>query len=102
MSAGGRDSVGAGSPQSPAGGFDFDDARMELIMGRLLQTGVLLAASVVLVGLRRFDERSYPHDAHVATAIVMSVPKISCSRPAAPFPSSSSIMILQYRRTARS
>ena len=50
MSAGGRDSVGAGGPQSPAGGFDFDDARMELIMGRLLQTGVLLAASVVLVG----------------------------------------------------
>jgi uncharacterized membrane protein len=28
----------------------FDDARMEYIMGRLLQVGVLLAASVVLVG----------------------------------------------------
>jgi uncharacterized membrane protein len=28
----------------------FDDARMEVIMGRLLQVGVLLAASVVLVG----------------------------------------------------
>jgi uncharacterized membrane protein len=28
----------------------FDDARMEIIMGRLLQVGVLLAASVVLVG----------------------------------------------------
>jgi uncharacterized membrane protein len=28
----------------------FDDAQMEIIMGRLLQVGVLLAASVVLVG----------------------------------------------------
>jgi uncharacterized membrane protein len=28
----------------------FDDARMEVIMGRLLQVGVLLSASVVLVG----------------------------------------------------
>jgi uncharacterized membrane protein len=28
----------------------FDDARMEVIMGRLLQVGVLLAATVVLVG----------------------------------------------------
>lgn len=28
----------------------FDDARMEVIMGRLLQVGVLLAAGVVLVG----------------------------------------------------
>jgi uncharacterized membrane protein len=28
----------------------FDDARMEAIMGRLLQVGVLLAATVVLVG----------------------------------------------------
>ena len=28
----------------------FDDARMELVMGRLLQGGVLLAAAVVLVG----------------------------------------------------
>jgi uncharacterized membrane protein len=28
----------------------MDDARMEVIMGRLLQAGVLLAASVVLVG----------------------------------------------------
>jgi uncharacterized membrane protein len=28
----------------------MDDARMEIVMGRLLQVGVLLAASVVLVG----------------------------------------------------
>ncbi len=28
----------------------FDDAQMEIIIGRLLQVGVLLAASVVLVG----------------------------------------------------
>jgi uncharacterized membrane protein len=28
----------------------FDDARMELIMGRLLQVGVLLAATVMLAG----------------------------------------------------
>jgi len=28
----------------------FDDARMEVIMGRLLQVGVLLAATVVLAG----------------------------------------------------
>ena len=34
-------------PPPPAG---FNDARMEIIMGRLLQVGVLLAASVVLVG----------------------------------------------------
>ena len=31
-------------------GERFDDARMEVIMGRLLQVGVLLAASVVLAG----------------------------------------------------
>jgi uncharacterized membrane protein len=29
---------------------DFDDARMEAIMGRLLQLGVLLSASAVLTG----------------------------------------------------
>ena len=29
---------------------DFDDARMEQVMGRLLQFGVLLAASVVMAG----------------------------------------------------
>jgi uncharacterized membrane protein len=31
-------------------GGTFDDARMEAIMGRLLQVGVLLSASVVLAG----------------------------------------------------
>jgi uncharacterized membrane protein len=31
-------------------GVSMDDARMEVIMGRLLQIGVLLAASVVLAG----------------------------------------------------
>jgi uncharacterized membrane protein len=36
------------SQQSAASGLD--DTRMELIMGRLLQTGVLLAAAVVLLG----------------------------------------------------
>jgi uncharacterized membrane protein len=30
--------------------FDFDDRRMETIMGRLLQIGVLLASAVVLIG----------------------------------------------------
>jgi uncharacterized membrane protein len=30
--------------------FKFDDRRMETIMGRLLQVGVLLASAVVLVG----------------------------------------------------
>jgi uncharacterized membrane protein len=35
-----------------AGGFD--DARMELVMGRLLQAGVLLAAAVVLLGGARY------------------------------------------------
>lgn len=34
----------------PASGSDFDDARMEQVMGRLLQSGVLLAAGVVLAG----------------------------------------------------
>jgi uncharacterized membrane protein len=33
-----------------APGDAMDDARMEIIMGRLLQVGVLLAAGVVLVG----------------------------------------------------
>jgi uncharacterized membrane protein len=37
-----------GGGASPAG--EFDDARMEVIMGRLLQVGVLLAAAVVLGG----------------------------------------------------
>jgi len=32
------------------GANNFNDARMEAIMGRLLQVGVLLAASVVLAG----------------------------------------------------
>lgn len=31
-------------------GGNFDDARMEAVMGRLLQMGVLLAASVILIG----------------------------------------------------
>lgn len=35
---------------SPARSSVFDDARMDIIMGRLLQVGVLLAAGVVLVG----------------------------------------------------
>src|ERR1017187_3961924 len=42
---------------------NFDDRRMEIIMGRLLQVGVLLAATVVLAGgilylLPRAHERS--------------------------------------------
>jgi uncharacterized membrane protein len=42
---------------------NFDDRRMEIIMGRLLQVGVLLAATVVLAGgilylLTRAHERS--------------------------------------------
>lgn len=32
----------------------MDDARMEIVMGRLLQVGVLLAASVVLAGGVRY------------------------------------------------
>jgi uncharacterized membrane protein len=44
---------------SPAKRFDFDDRRMETMMGRLLQSGVLLASTVVLVGgvlyLRKHD-----------------------------------------------
>ena len=31
-------------------GLKFDDQRMETMMGRLLQTGVLLASAVVLIG----------------------------------------------------
>jgi uncharacterized membrane protein len=38
------------TPATPAKRFDFDDRRMETIMGRLLQAGVLLASTVVLVG----------------------------------------------------
>jgi uncharacterized membrane protein len=34
----------------PAAEYVLDDARMETIMGRLLQVGVLLAATVVLAG----------------------------------------------------
>jgi uncharacterized membrane protein len=44
---------------TPAKRFDFDDRRMETMMGRLLQCGVLLASTVVLVGgvlyLRKHD-----------------------------------------------
>jgi uncharacterized membrane protein len=35
---------------SPVSERELDDARMEIIMGRLLQVGVLLAATVVLLG----------------------------------------------------
>lgn len=44
----GDDPVSERESQPMAHGFD--DAQMEIIMGRLLQVGVLLAASVVLVG----------------------------------------------------
>jgi uncharacterized membrane protein len=40
--------VSEGATRPHKGGFD--DAQMEMIMGRLLQVGVLLAATVVLVG----------------------------------------------------
>jgi uncharacterized membrane protein len=43
-----REPAAGKGPQAPA--IPFDDARMEVIMGRLLQVGVLLAASVMLVG----------------------------------------------------
>ncbi len=36
--------------EKTSGSASFDDAKMELIMGRLLQAGVLLAALVVLAG----------------------------------------------------
>jgi uncharacterized membrane protein len=39
-----------GRDDSPSPEGAFDDAKMEIIMGRLLQTGVLIAATVVLVG----------------------------------------------------
>ena len=35
---------------TPQPGAHFDDRRMETIMGRLLQAGVLLASAVVLIG----------------------------------------------------
>jgi uncharacterized membrane protein len=38
------------SDEKPSHDTEFDDARMELIMGRLLQAGVLLAAGVVFAG----------------------------------------------------
>lgn len=37
-------------PRGDSQGGAFDDARMEIVMGRLLQAGVLLAATVVLAG----------------------------------------------------
>lgn len=43
--------------------FEFDDQRMETIMGRLLQVGVLLASVVVLAG-----GAFYVH-AHLGTAV---------------------------------
>jgi len=43
-------SEGGALPRSDSDGADFDDARMEIVMGRLLQAGVLLAATVVLAG----------------------------------------------------
>jgi uncharacterized membrane protein len=39
-----------GECDSPPLAESFDDRRMEIIMGRLLQVGVLLAATVVLAG----------------------------------------------------
>jgi uncharacterized membrane protein len=48
--------IGSGNPSPPdrsqpaTAGSGFNDARMERIMGRLLQAGVLLAAAVVLLG----------------------------------------------------
>ena len=45
-----RDRGGAEVPEAESMGGGFDDARMETIMGRLLQVGVLLAALVVLAG----------------------------------------------------
>jgi uncharacterized membrane protein len=51
MSADLKPAAGQRSTERTAGGAGaFDDDRMELIMGRLLQVGVLLAAAVVLVG----------------------------------------------------
>ena len=44
----GMEPAAVGSSHAPA--VAMDDARMETIMGRLLQVGVLLAASVVMVG----------------------------------------------------
>jgi uncharacterized membrane protein len=44
----GTESAAGESSHAPV--VAMDDARMEVIMGRLLQVGVLLAASVVLVG----------------------------------------------------
>jgi uncharacterized membrane protein len=40
------------TPAAPPARFDdhFDDRRMEIMMGRLLQAGVLLASTVVLIG----------------------------------------------------
>jgi uncharacterized membrane protein len=49
--AGQEQGVGQELEQKGRGdGKRFDDARMEAIMGRLLQVGVLLAAAVVLAG----------------------------------------------------
>jgi uncharacterized membrane protein len=42
--------LGGYETSEPSNGRNFDDARMEQIMGRLLQFGVLLAAGVVLAG----------------------------------------------------
>jgi uncharacterized membrane protein len=39
-----------GRPQGEASSDHFDDRRMEIIMGRLLQFGVLLASLVMLTG----------------------------------------------------
>ena len=44
----GEYSAGKLDHRAPEG--DLDDAQMELIMGRLLQVGVLIAATVVLLG----------------------------------------------------
>lgn len=48
----------------------FDDRRMEIVMGRLLQVGVLLASAVVLLGggLYLHEHRSAPIDYRTFTA----------------------------------
>ncbi len=64
-----RETAAEGELRQPAGAFN--DARMEVAMGRLLQVGVLLAATVVLLGgvMYLFAQRGAQVNYRVFTAM---------------------------------
>lgn len=62
------------TPESGGNAVHFDDRRMEIIMGRLLQVGVLLASLVMIVGGVLF--LSAQHDARPNYRVFTSEPQV--------------------------